>query len=27
MIERYGPEFDARTGQGGCEIWIPVGQK
>lgn len=27
MIERYGPEFDARTGQGGCEIWIPVGPK
>ena len=24
MIERYGPEFDARTGNGGCEVWIPV---
>ncbi len=24
MIEFYGPEFDARTGQGGCEVWVPV---
>lgn len=24
MIERYGPEFDPRTGLGGCEVWIPV---
>jgi AraC family transcriptional regulator len=24
MIERYGPEFDASTGNGGCEVWIPV---
>ena len=24
MIERYGPEFDSRTGNGGCEVWIPV---
>jgi AraC family transcriptional regulator len=24
MIERYGPEFDARTGNGGCEVWVPV---
>jgi AraC family transcriptional regulator len=26
MIERYGPEFDARTGLGGCEVWIPAGE-
>jgi AraC family transcriptional regulator len=26
MIERYGPEFDAQTGQGGCEVWIPVSE-
>lgn len=26
MIERYGPEFDARTGQGGCEVWVPVSE-
>lgn len=25
MIERYGPEFDQRTGLGGCEVWIPLG--
>ena len=24
MIERYGPEFDPRTGNGGCEVWIPL---
>jgi AraC family transcriptional regulator len=24
MIERYGPGFDSRTGNGGCEVWIPV---
>ncbi len=24
MIERYGAEFDPRTGLGGCEVWIPV---
>jgi predicted transcriptional regulator YdeE len=24
MIERYGPEFDAHTGNGGCEVWLPV---
>lgn len=24
MIERYGSEFDPRTGMGGCEVWIPV---
>jgi AraC family transcriptional regulator len=24
MIERYGPEFDPRTGLGGCEVWIPL---
>ena len=23
-FERYGPEFDPRTGNGGLEIWIPV---
>ena len=23
-FERYGPEFDGRTGNGGLEIWIPV---
>lgn len=23
-FERYGPEFDPRTGEGGVEIWIPV---
>jgi len=27
MIERYGPEFDPRTGMGGCEVWIPVAAK
>lgn len=24
MIEFYPPEFDARTGMGGCEVWVPV---
>ena len=24
MFERYGPEFDPRTGMGGLEIWIPI---
>jgi AraC family transcriptional regulator len=24
MIEFYGPQFDARTGLGGCEVWVPV---
>lgn len=24
MIEYYGPQFDPRTGAGGCEIWIPL---
>lgn len=24
MIERYGAEFDPRTGLGGCEVWLPV---
>lgn len=23
-FERYGPEFDGRTGMGGLEIWIPL---
>lgn len=23
-FERYGPEFDGRTGDGGLEIWIPL---
>lgn len=23
-FERYGPQFDARTGEGGLEVWIPV---
>ena len=23
-LERYGPEFDARTGNGGLEVWLPV---
>ncbi|MBZ9904998.1 AraC family transcriptional regulator [Mesorhizobium sp. BR115XR7A] len=23
-FERYGPEFDAHTGNGGLEIWVPV---
>ena len=24
MLERYGPEFDAVTGNGGFEFWFPV---
>lgn len=24
FFERYGPEFDGRTGEGGLEIWVPV---
>lgn len=24
MLERYGPEFDGRTGMGGFEIWVPI---
>ncbi|NUS21417.1 MAG: AraC family transcriptional regulator [Mesorhizobium sp.] len=23
-FERYGPEFDAHTGNGGLEIWVPI---
>ena len=23
-LEVYGPEFDAQTGQGGLEVWIPI---
>jgi AraC family transcriptional regulator len=23
-FERYGAEFDARSGNGGFEIWIPI---
>ena len=23
-LERYGPEFDTRTGNGGIEVWLPV---
>lgn len=23
-LERYGEEFDGRTGLGGCELWVPV---
>ena len=26
-FERYGEEFDGRTGLGGCEIWIPIESK
>lgn len=26
MIEVYGAQFDARTGLGGCEVWVPVVQ-
>jgi predicted transcriptional regulator YdeE len=25
-LERYTPEFDPRTGLGGMEVWIPLGQ-
>lgn len=24
LLERYGPEFDPRSGNGGLEIWLPV---
>lgn len=24
MIEVYGPQFNAHTGLGGCEVWVPV---
>lgn len=24
FFERYGPEFDGRTGEGGLEVWVPV---
>ena len=24
VLERYGPSFDPRTGEGGFEIWVPV---
>jgi AraC family transcriptional regulator len=24
MIEFYGPQFDPRTGSGGCDIWMPI---
>lgn len=24
MLERYGPAFNAATGLGGCEVWLPV---
>jgi len=24
QFEKYGPEFDGRTGEGGLEIWIPI---
>ena len=27
FFERYGPEFDPRTGEGGLEAWIPVKAK
>ncbi|MGR4866373.1 AraC family transcriptional regulator [Caulobacter sp. LARHSG274] len=27
FFERYGPEFDPRTGEGGLEAWIPVKRK
>ncbi len=26
MIEYYPPQFDARTGMGGCEVWVPVAE-
>lgn len=25
-LEVYGPQFDGRTGMGGLEIWVPIGQ-
>ncbi len=24
IFERYGPEFDGRTGEGGLELWVPI---
>jgi len=27
MLERYGSDFDANTGQGGCEVWLPVSSR
>jgi AraC family transcriptional regulator len=27
LFERYGPEFDPRTGEGGLDIWLPVEPK
>ncbi|MBS2036983.1 AraC family transcriptional regulator [bacterium] len=24
FFERYGPEFDGRSGQGGLEVWVPI---
>jgi AraC family transcriptional regulator len=24
FFERYGPEFDGRTGEGGLELWVPI---
>ncbi|MFC4308742.1 GyrI-like domain-containing protein [Steroidobacter flavus] len=24
LLEVYGPEFDAKTGQGGLEVWVPI---
>jgi AraC family transcriptional regulator len=24
MIERYGPGFEPHTGNGGCEVWLPL---
>ena len=24
FFERYGEEFDAQTGWGGCELWVPI---
>ncbi|MBO9558611.1 MAG: AraC family transcriptional regulator [Caulobacter sp.] len=27
LFERYGPEFNPRTGEGGLEIWLPVKPK
>jgi len=27
MIERYGPAFNAQTGLGGCEVWLPLGSR
>jgi AraC family transcriptional regulator len=24
VVEYYGPQFNRRTGEGGCEVWVPV---